>query len=225
MTQKTPPDTERGKRVRYVRETLLGLGSQEKFAEVLTNEKRVPTTRGAVGNWEQGKNIGIKSMSAIADLANIPLDWLAYGAGEVPSKGAVRQKLAAEGVHNTVPLVGYVRAGATAYYYASATDPLDWVPPVEDGTDDTVAVQIQGDSLGSFFDQWLVYYDEIRSPVTPDLLGRLCVVALLDDRVVVKKVRKAKRAGFYDLLSNTGNDDILDVEVAWAAKVKNMVPR
>lgn len=124
-----------------------------------------------------------------------------------------------------VPLVGYVRAGATAAFFATASDPLDWVAPIGNMTKETVAVQVQGDSLGTFFDTWLIYYDEVRSPVTPDLIGRLCVVGLMDDRVVVKTIRKAKRPGLYNLLSNTGREDILDVEVAWAARVKNMTPR
>lgn len=124
-----------------------------------------------------------------------------------------------------VPLVGYVRAGATAAFYAPATDPLDWVDPIPGMTKDTVAVQIQGDSLGSIFDTWLVYYDEVRSPVTPDLIGKLCVVGLMDDRVVVKKIKKSKTPGLYNLLSNTGQEDIEDVEIIWAAKVKQMGPR
>lgn len=124
-----------------------------------------------------------------------------------------------------VPLVGYVRAGATAAYYATSTDPLDWVDPIGSMTKDTVAVQIQGDSLGSIFDTWLIYYDEVRSPVTPDLIGKLCVIGLMDDRVVVKTIKKAKTAGLFKLLSNTGQEDIEDVEIVWAARVKNMAPR
>lgn len=124
-----------------------------------------------------------------------------------------------------IPLVGYVRAGASAAFFATATDPLDWVAPIDDMSKDTVAVQVQGDSLGSFFDTWLIYYDEVRSPITPDLIGKLCVVGLMDDRVVVKTVRRSKTQGLFNLMSNTGQDDILDVEVVWAAKVKNMAPR
>ena len=124
-----------------------------------------------------------------------------------------------------VPLVGYVRAGATAAYYAQADNPLDWVDPIADGGKDTVAVQIQGDSLGGLFDTWLIYYDEVHSPVTPDLIGKLCVVALLDDRVVVKKITRSKKPGFFNLISNTGLEDIEGVEIAWAARVKHMTPR
>lgn len=227
MAEKRKVDIERGQRIRYVRSELLGLRSQERFAEVLAAETGASLTRGAVGNWELGKEVGIDNLKAIAELANVSLDWLAYGAGEKPTKDNLRPIIRSEEERNRVPLLGYVRAGAAAYYYADADNPLDWVPPIDDGTDDTVAVQIQGESLGSFFDQWLVYYDEVRSPVTPDLIGKLCVVGLMDDRVVVKKIRrsKSKDPRLFDLISNNGMDDITDVEIVWAARVKHMAPR
>ena len=125
---------------------------------------------------------------------------------------------------NTVPLVGYVGAGAEAHYYALSHGELDRVPAPEGSTDETVAVEVRGESLGALFQHWLVYYDEVRSPVTTDLIGRLCVVGLPDDRVLVKQIKATKRPGLFDLLSNT-EEPIRDAVVAWAAKVKNMVPR
>lgn len=124
-------------------------------------------------------------------------------------------------VPSTVKLIGYVGAGATAHY-----DPADLgtVPAIEGTTPDTVAMEIRGTSLGEVFDHWLVYYDEVRSPVTPDMIGRLCVVGLTDERVLVKKIERARTLGLYHLLSNT-EGPILDAEVAWAARVKSMVPR
>lgn len=124
-----------------------------------------------------------------------------------------------------VPLVGYVRAGSSAAFYATASNPLDWVEPIANTTTDTVAVQVQGESLGELFDSWLIYYDDVRSPVTPDLIGKLCVIGLMDDRVVVKKLKRSKTPGLFNLISNTGLDDIEDVEVTWAARVKHMSPR
>lgn len=225
MARKTQIDRERGERIKYVRKSILGLNSQEQFANILASETSFPLTRGAVGNWELGKDIGLDNLKAIAELADISLDWLAYDAGDRPTKrGDSAASIPLPPRDERVPLLGYVRAGATAHYYATATDPLEWVPPIGDGSKETAALQIQGDSLGSFFDQWLVYYDEVRSPVTTDLIGKLCIVGLLDDRVVIKKIRRA-RAGLFDLLSNEGREDILNAEVVWAARVKQMVPR
>lgn len=123
-----------------------------------------------------------------------------------------------------VPLVGYVGAGAEAHFYAHGDGDYEMVPAPEGATSDTVAAEIRGDSLGPLFDRWLVYYDEVRSPVTPDLIGRLCVVGLPDDRVLVKKITRAKTPGLFHLLSNT-EEPIFDAEIMWAARVKNMVPR
>lgn len=123
----------------------------------------------------------------------------------------------------TVPLVGYVAAGAVAHYFGDQGQ-LDEVEAPDGSTEDTVAVEIRGDSLGSIFDRWLVFYDEVRSPITSDLLGKLCVVGLADGRIMVKKVQKSKTPGFYHLLSNT-EEPILDAVVEWAARVKNMVPQ
>lgn len=124
----------------------------------------------------------------------------------------------------TVPLVGYVGAGAEANFFAAGDGNLGEVPAPDDATAETVAVEVRGESLGALFDQWLVYYDEVRSPITPDLVGRLCVVGLPDDRVLIKQVKRSKSPGLYHLLSNT-EGPILDVEIMWAAKVKSMVPR
>lgn len=121
-----------------------------------------------------------------------------------------------------VKLVGYVGAGAAAHFYDAAD--LGTVPAPEGATADTVAMEIRGESLGALFEHWLVYYDEVRSPVTADMIGRLCVVGLPDDRVLVKKIQRARTQGFYHLLSNT-EEPMFDQEVLWAARVKSMKPR
>lgn len=122
-----------------------------------------------------------------------------------------------------VPLIGYVSAGAQAVMIPLPAGELDRVPRPPGASEKTVALEIRGDSLGAVFDRWLVFYDDIRSPVTPDLIGKLCVVGLPDGRVLVKKIRVG-RNGAFDLLSNT-EEPIAGVEIHWAAAVKNMGPR
>jgi len=123
-----------------------------------------------------------------------------------------------------VPLVGYVGAGAEAHFYSTADDPSETVPAPDGANERTVAVEIRGESLGDLFDRWLIFYDDVKEPVTTDLIGQLCVVALPDGRVLVKKIRASRTRGLYHLLSNT-EAPILDVEILWAAKVTNMAPR
>jgi hypothetical protein len=120
----------------------------------------------------------------------------------------------------TVRLIGYVGAGAQAFFLEGE---LDEVPAPEGTTPNTVAVEIRGSSLGALFDRWLVFYDDIRSPVTPDLYGRVCIVGLADERVLIKKIQHTT-SGLFNLLSNT-EDPIKSVTIEWAARVKHMVPR
>lgn len=70
-------DEARGARIKHVRTSILGIRSQEKFAELLTTEGK-QTTRGAVGNWELGKEISLESLTAIAKLSGVSIEWLAY---------------------------------------------------------------------------------------------------------------------------------------------------
>ena len=124
----------------------------------------------------------------------------------------------------TVPLVGYVGAGALAHIFADAQGPFDEVDAPEGSTDSTVAVEIRGESLGALFDQWLVYYDDVRDPPGRDLMGKLCVVGLADGRILIKKLTRGQLPGHFTLLSNV-EPPIYDVLVDWAARVKNMTPR
>ena len=81
-----------------------------------------------------------------------------------------------------------------------------------------------GESLGPFFNGWLVFFDDVRSPVTDDIVGKLCVVGLPDGRVLIKRLIRSRSADLFHLYGQFG-DPILDVPVAWAAQVKSVVPR
>jgi hypothetical protein len=124
----------------------------------------------------------------------------------------------------TVPLAGFVGAGATMTLYTEAQGPFDEIAAPEGSTEKTVAVEIRGESLGSFFDRWLVFYDDVRDPPTRDLLGRLCVVGLADGRILIKKLERGSEKGLFTLVSQF-ESPLFDQPVEWAAKVKNMVPR
>jgi hypothetical protein len=101
---------------------------------------------------------------------------------------------------------------------------LDEVDPPRGSTEDTVAVEIRGESLGAFFNRWLVFYDDVRRPVTPDLIGELCVVGLEDGRVLIKQVQRSRTDGLFNLISSV-DKPILDVAVEWAAKVNSIARR
>lgn len=124
----------------------------------------------------------------------------------------------------TVPLVGYVAAGSEAHFYSSADSGLDEVEAPAGSTENTRAAEIRGTSLGPLFERWLIFYDDVRTPVTPDLIGKLCIVGLPGGMVLVKKLKSSPVPGFFHLESNT-EPTLNDQEVLWAALVKQMMPR
>jgi hypothetical protein len=124
----------------------------------------------------------------------------------------------------SVPLVGYVGAGAEAHFYKVSQGDLDEVPAPEGATEATVAVEIRGDSLGRVFDRWLAYYDDVHRPVTAEQLGRLCVVGLENGQILVKKVRSGSRLGRFRLESERA-EPIEDATVEWAAVVRHIEPQ
>jgi hypothetical protein len=163
-------------------------------------------------------NRGIRPAVAerYAKALGVPAEWILYGKGKSAPKAKPEKRL-------TVPLKGYVGAGAEAHFFSDQGD-LGEVGAPANATEDTIAVEIRGDSLGSFFDRWLVYYDEVRRPVTPDLINKLCVVGIEDGRILIKKIQRSRTRGLFHLLSQT-EPPILDVAIEWAARVKHMEPQ
>lgn len=150
-----------------------------------------------------------------AKALKVPVEWILY------EKGPKKRETS---VAHMVPLVGYVGAGAETHFFGGNGD-LDEVKAPDDSSQETVAVEIRGESLGALFDRWLVFYDNVQRPVSSDHIGRLCVVGLPDGRILIKKVQKSRgKSGLFHLLSNT-EAPILDVEIEWAAKVNSMVPK
>jgi SOS-response transcriptional repressor LexA len=149
-----------------------------------------------------------------------PVEWLLYGTQ--PKKDQAADKPI------KVPLVGYVAAGSQTYFFSDMRDEAepDMASAPAGSSEETVAVEIRGESLGPAFDRWLVFYDDVRRPVTSDLIGELCVVGLDDGRIMVKKIQRSKsRNGLFHLISNGNEAPILDVEIDWAAPVIALTPR
>lgn len=175
----------------------------------------------------------IETIRRVASSLDVSPDWLAFNQGPMvrattvdPSGNRIDPADPDDSpAERTVPLVGYVGAGGGVQRIQGVEDQyLDQVPAPDGWTPQTVAVEIRGDSLGSLFDRWLVYYDEVRRPVTDDMIGKLCVVGLADDRVMVKKILRRNSDDLFDLVSEK-DGPILGVAIEWAARVKTMAPR
>ena len=146
----------------------------------------------------------------------VKAEWLMFGKSD-----AVEAYIAPE----AVPVIGAVGVGSEVHFFSRrGSAKLERVPAPEAATELTVALEIQGDSLGAILKGWLLFYDEVPRPVAPDLIGKLCVVGLETGQVLVKKIQRSRARGLFHLVSQT-ESPILDVAVDWAAKVSAMVPR
>lgn len=82
MANARTKDVERGLRVKRIRTEIMKAGSQEKLGELMG------VTRGAVGNWELGGEMGIDAMTELSRLSGVPLDWIAYAKGSPTPEAA-----------------------------------------------------------------------------------------------------------------------------------------
>lgn len=174
------------------------------------------------------RGISTETLSQLAPVLRTTVEWLHRAAGSEVAEGFHLDSQDVLGTHaeagSTVPLLGYVRAGAAAVYLPLHESELDRVPAPPGATEKTRALEVRGDSLGELFDRWIVFFDDEQRQVNPDLVNRLCIVALTDGRVLVKKIRRAADGAGYDLLSNT-EKPIRNAPIKWAARVKHMAPR
>lgn len=186
------------------------------------------TLRSIRRNIREGRQRGISSQTIgrIARVLGVTVQWLLdepdapddHLESEAILQGADRPTV------RTARVVGYVGAGSEAHYYAVSQEDFEEVPAPTGSSDQTVAVEIKGKSFGPLMDSWLVFYDDIRSPVTEDLFNRICVVGLADDRILIKQIKR-ERDGSFTLMSNSSEPPIHNAQIEWAAKVTDMRPR
>lgn len=181
---------------------------------------KLGTDQPQISRWMAGKQnplgVNLEGILALAREMGV--------IGDVRSED-VAEDLRQMPVRRMVKLKGYVGAGSVAHFYALADEDFEEVPAPAEATDQTIAVEIKGSSWGPRMNTWLVFYDDVRSPVTPDLIGETCVVGLADDRILIKEIQRNGRGGFRLLSNSPTEDEIDDAEIEWAAKVTSMRPR
>jgi hypothetical protein len=151
-------------------------------------------------------------------------EWLLTGHRQTADGGADVPERPKGTSPTKLRIIGYVGVGARAHLYAVAPEDLEEIEVPVLATETTVALEIRGNSMGSHFNHWLVLYDDLREPATPDLMGELCVVALKDNRIVVKQLQQGGAQGVFNLISEAG-PAIRNAGVVWAQNVKAMIPR
>lgn len=124
-----------------------------------------------------------------------------------------------------VPVIGRVGADAEGrVLFAEGDDPREEVPIPPGGTDQARGLKVVGHSMrGVVDDGGLIYFEDQRTPPTPDMLNRVCVVETVEGEVLVKRLLKGSEAGVFDLESVNG-PTMPDRRLKWAAHVTAIIP-
>lgn len=124
-----------------------------------------------------------------------------------------------------VPVIGMVGANPEGMVlFATGQAPGDLAPIPPGGTEKAVALKVSGHSMRGLADDGaLIYFEDQRTPPTPDMLGQVVVVETSDDEVLVKRLLRGSRTGLYDLESVAGPTR-RDARLRWAAHITAIIP-
>lgn len=167
-----------------------------------------------VTRWEGGSMPKGEHLKAIANFANTTVERL-LGSETLSSTPG-----------NQIPVVGYVGAGAAVFPYDDFArgDGIAHINRPSFVKGQVVAVEVQGDSLLPTAENgWRLIYAGNQTLDEDQVLNRLCVVKLVDERMMVKRVTRGTEAGRYHLVS-TNAPMIEDVQIEWAAPVTAIIP-
>ena len=129
------------------------------------------------------------------------------------------------GASGLVAVIGRVGADPSGtVLFASGDDPAELAPIPPGGTENAVALRVSGHSMRGLADDGaLIYFEDQRTPPTPDMLGHIVVVEIDTDEVLVKRLLRGSRAGVFDLESLAGPTR-QDARLRWAAHITAIIP-
>jgi SOS-response transcriptional repressor LexA len=124
-----------------------------------------------------------------------------------------------------VPIIGRVGADPEGLVlFATGQEPGDLAPIPPGGSDQAVALRVAGHSMhGVADDGALIYFEDQRTPPSPDMLGHIVVVEVDTDEVLVKRLLRGSRPGLFDLESIAGPTR-QDARLRWAAHITAIIP-
>jgi transcriptional regulator with XRE-family HTH domain len=145
----------------------------------------------------------------------VQAEWLYDAAGPM--------RASAEG--GLVQVIGRVGANPDGVVlFATGQDLGELAPIPPGGTDRARALKVVGHSMrGVADDGALIYFEDQRTPPTPDMLGHVVVVETDTDEVLVKRLLRGSRAGLFDLESVAGPMR-QDARLRWAAHITAIIP-
>lgn len=149
----------------------------------------------------------------------VSLDWLMRGIGPGPTRHPIDDDVRLPTRY--VPLKGHVGAGQAVYAIDDGGDAEVEAPP--NVPEETVAVEVRGDSMFPVFeDGTLLYYSRLLPPA--EMLNNRCVVHLADGRILVKTLKRGADATVFTL-SSFNAPDMEDMVVEWASPIDWIKPR
>ena len=156
-----------------------------------------------------------RKAKAYAEAFGVSAEWLYDAAGAMRPAGA-------DGMARIIGRVGADPGGAILF--ATGQDAGDLAPIPPGGSDKAVALRVVGHSMrGVADDGALIYFEDQRTPPSPDMLGHVVVVEIDTDEVLVKRLLRGSKAGRYDLESLAGPTR-QDARLRWAAHITAIIP-
>jgi phage repressor protein C with HTH and peptisase S24 domain len=148
-------------------------------------------------------------------------DWLYDAQGPAVGAGAD----SGPGQPRPAPIIGRVGADPGGeVLLAGGQAPPEFAPLPPGGTERAVALRVTGHSMRGLADDGaLIYFEDQRTPPSPDMLGQVVVVELETGEVLVKRLLRGAAPGRYDLESVAGPTR-RDARLRWAAHITAIVP-
>jgi phage repressor protein C with HTH and peptisase S24 domain len=131
----------------------------------------------------------------------------------------------AAGQPGPAPVIGRVGAdpGGEVLLAGGQVQP-EVAPLPPGGTERAVALRVTGHSMRGLADDGaLIYFEDQRTPPSPDMLGQVVVVELDTGEVLVKRLLRGGAPGRFDLESLAGPTR-RDAQLRWAAHITAIVP-
>lgn len=174
------------------------------------SEDAIRNMRRAVAADER-QGVSTATIFALAPVLHTSPSWLIEGMG--PNETVLSR------------ILGYAGADTEGRLIQGDSDPVNEFAPVPPGgTSASVAVHLKGSSMRGIADDGaLIYFEDQRTPPTPDMIGYPCIVELEDGRVLFKRLLRGSAPGLYDLESVAG-EPIRDVRLKWAAEPTAIIP-
>ncbi len=186
-----------GKIIARLRKAIKPKMSQAKLGELSGH------TQSQIGMWETGERIlnDLNSIRRIADALNVGLQ-------EITGQSTI-SRLA------TIPLTGFIRIGGIVELLKEQDSAQQIKIP--QGLETAEKVHFSSDSF--CYEGFYIFTEKEMPGVPAEFLDHLCLVTL-EDKVLVRRVRKGSRPGFFDLYElNAAQLPIKDVLVLASALV------